>query len=430
MYKEVNIMRIGIIALGSRGDVQPYVALGKGLKQAGYEVVLLTHDPYEGLVVGEGLEIFAIGGNPRTMVDRVMNDEKMNGKLGELDFLRKVMPVIKPLLNEFVTRCWQGCQDVDALVLNVLGIVVGVPIAQKRGIPLFAAYLQPMTPTREFPALSFPRVPNWLAVVRPSYDILSAELLDWLRWQFYRSMGKVTHELLGTPVRSPITQMQKQQTPIFYGYSASFLPRPADWPDYCHVTGYWFLNTHADWQPPADLQAFLQAGTPPVYIGFGSMGSGDAHHLTELVVKALSLSGQRGILLTGWGALKNEQLPENVIAIDEAPHDWLFPQTAVVVHHGGAGTTGAGLRAGLPNIIVPFISDQPFWGENIYKHGVGPQPIHQKELSAAALAEAITLAVTDQGMRERAAALGEKIRAEDGVGNAVQLIEHYLHLSG
>jgi sterol 3beta-glucosyltransferase len=134
--------------------------------------------------------------------------------------------------------------------------------------------------------------------------------------------------------------------------------------------------------------------------------------------------------LTGWGALKNEQLPENVIAIEEAPHDWLFPQTAVVVHHGGAGTTGAGLRAGLPNIIVPFISDQPFWGENIYKCGVGPRPIHQKQLSAVALAEAITLSVTDQGMRERAAALGEKIRAEDGVGNAVQFIEHYLHLSG
>jgi sterol 3beta-glucosyltransferase len=420
-------MRIGMIALGSRGDVQPYVALGKGLKQAGYEVVLLTHDPYKRLVLGEGLEFFAIGGNPRTIVDRVMNQARVGEKPNEFDFMRKVVPLIKPLRYEIVTRCWKGCQEVDALVLNALGIVVGIPMAQKRGIPAFPAYLQPMTPTREFPALSFPSVPDWMASVRPSYDLLSAEFLDWMRWQFYRSMGKVVHELLGTPVRSPITQMQEQQTPIFYGYSERFLPRPSDWPDYCHITGYWFLDTSAGWQPPADLQAFLQAGTPPVYIGFGSMGSGDPQRLTELVVKALELSGQRGILLTGWGALSQKRLPGNVIAIDEVPHDWLLPQTAVVVHHGGAGTTGAGLRAGLPNIIVPFISDQPFWGEQVYKRGVGPWPIHHKQLSAEALAEAITLAVTDQGMRVRAAALGRRIRAEDGVGNAVRLFLHYLH---
>ena len=420
-------MRIGIIALGSRGDVQPYVALGKGLKQAGYEVVLLTHDPYQRLVLGEGLEFFAIGGNPHTIVDQVMNDARVGEKPNEFDFLRKLVPRIKPLLHEIVTRCWQGCQGADALVLNALGIVVGVPIAQKREIPAFPAYLQPMTPTREFPALSFPAVPNWLAPVRPSYDLLSAEFLDWMRWQFYRSMGKVTHQLLGTPMSSPIRQLQEHQTPIFYGYSASFVPRPADWPDYCHITGYWFLDTPFDWQPPADLQAFLQAGIPPVYIGFGSMGSGDAHHLTQLVVRALALSGQRGILLTGWGALKQEQLPEFVFAIDEVPHDWLFPLTAVVVHHGGAGTTGAGLRAGLPTIIVPFISDQPFWGEQVYQRGVGPRPIRQKQLSAEALAEAITTAINDQGMRERAAALGEKIRAENGIGNAVRLIQHYLH---
>ena len=420
-------MRIGMIALGSRGDVQPYVALGKGLKQAGYDVVLHTHDPYKRLVLGEGLEFCPIGCNPRTIVDRVMNQARVGEKPNEFDFMRKVVPLIKPLRYEIVTRCWKGCQEVDALVLNALGIVVGIPMAQKRGIPAFPAYLQPMTPTREFPALSFPSVPDWMASVRPSYDLLSAEFLDWMRWQFYRSMGKVVHELLGTPVRSPIIQMQEQQTPIFYGYSERFLPRPADWPDYCHITGYWFLDTPAGWQPPADLQAFLQAGTPPVYIGFGSMGSGDPQRLTELVVKALEISGQRGILLTGWGALSQEQLPGNVIAIDEVPHDWLLPQTAVVVHHGGAGTTGAGLRAGLPNIIVPFISDQPFWGEQVYKRGVGPWPIHHKQLSAEALAEAITLAVTDQGMRVRAAALGRRIRAEDGVGNAVRLFQHYLH---
>jgi sterol 3beta-glucosyltransferase len=170
----------------------------------------------------------------------------------------------------------------------------------------------------------------------------------------------------------------------------------------------------------------MQAGTPPVYIGFGSMGSGDASHLTELVVKALELSGLRGIVITGWDALKHEQLPEIIFAVDDVPHDWLFPQTSAVVHHGGAGTTGAGLRAGVPTIIIPFMSDQPFWGDLVYKRGVGPRPIHQKRLSSEALAKAITQAVTDHEMKDCAAMLGEKIRGEDGVGNAVRLFQQYV----
>ncbi len=419
-------MRVGIIALGSRGDVQPYVALGKGLKQAGYEVCLLTHDAFEGLVRGEHLAFFAIGGDPRTLVDRVMNEARADDKPNEIAIMSKLIPLLRPLGHEILERCWQKCQEVDVLVLNALGIVMGVPIAQKRGIPAFPAYLQPMTPTREFPALSFPAVPDWLAPIRTTYNLLSAGFLDWLRWQIYRSMGKAVHELLGMPMRSPITLFQELQTPTFYGFSESVLPRPADWPEYCHITGYWFLDAPANWQPSADLQAFLQAGTPPVYIGFGSMGSGDAPRLTELVVKALALSGQRGIVMTGWGALKREQLPETVFAIDEVPHNWLFPQTAAVVHHGGAGTTGAGLRAGVPTIIIPFMSDQPFWGELVYQRGVGPRPISQKRLSAEALAEAITQAVTNQQMRECAATLGKKIRGEDGVGNAVRLFQQYV----
>jgi len=420
-------MRVGIIAIGSRGDVQPYVALGKGLQQAGYEVCVLTHDAFEGLVRGEHLEFFAVGGDPRTLVDHIMNEAGAGKKPNEVALMSKLIPLIRPLGREILERCWEQCQDIDALVLNVLGIVMGVPIAQKRGIPMFPAYLQPMTPTREFPALSFPAVPAWLnPQITPTYNRLSAEFLDWLRWQIYRSMAKAVHEVLGMHMHSPMTLFQELQTPTLYGFSESFLPRPADWPDYCYITGYWFLDSSANWQPSAELQEFMQAGTPPVYIGFGSMGSGDASHLTELVVQALALSGQRGIVMTGWGALKHEQLPETVFAVDDVPHDWLFPQTAAVVHHGGAGTTGAGLRAGVPTIIIPFMSDQPFWGDLVYKRGVGPRPIHQRRLSAEALADAITQAVTDQEMRVCAAMLGEKIRGEDGVGKAVRLFQEYV----
>jgi UDP:flavonoid glycosyltransferase YjiC (YdhE family) len=163
-------MRVGIIAVGSRGDIQPYAALGKGLQQAGYEVCVMTHEAFEGLVRSENLEFFAVGGDPRTLVNHVMNEANANNKPNEIAIMSKLIPLLRPLGREILERCWQRCQDIDALVLNVLGIVMGVPIAQKRGIPAFPAYLQPMTPTREFPA-----VPAWLnPQIRATYNLLSA----------------------------------------------------------------------------------------------------------------------------------------------------------------------------------------------------------------------------------------------------------------
>jgi sterol 3beta-glucosyltransferase len=312
------------------------------------------------------------------------------------------------------------------LLLSPLGVYVGIPLAHKRGIPAFAANVQPLSPTREFQSCLFP--PAWLAPVQSSYNWWSAEVVEWIRWPLYReSVGKAAHAVLGTPLCSPLAQMRREQTPIFYGFSAHFLPHPADWPDFCHVTGYWFLDTKASWQPPADLQAFLQAG-PPVYIGFGSMRSADARSLTERVVSALERCGQCGILLTGWGATGQTPLPETIFAIDAVPHDWLFLRVATVVHHSGSGTSGAGLRAGLPSLIVPFIGDQSFWGRQIYEHGLGPRPIEQKHLSAEAFAQAITTMITDQAMRRLAAALGEQIRAENGVGNAIRLFEQSIRV--
>jgi UDP:flavonoid glycosyltransferase YjiC (YdhE family) len=214
--------------------------------------------------------------------------------------------------------------------------------------------------------------------------------------------------------------MRPPGTPIVYGYSPSFLPPPRDWPAYCYVTGYWFLDKEQDWQPDASLLDFLRAGSPPVNIGFGSMIDRDPEAMTTLVIKALERSRQRGILLNGGGgALSRERVPDQVFLLDAIPHNWLFPHVAAVVHHGGAGTTGAGLRAGKSTLIVPFISDQRFWGDQVYERGVGPKPIAHQHLSADTLAEGIQTAVTDEEIRAKAEALGEKIRAEDGVGKAI-----------
>ena len=191
------------------------------------------------------------------------------------------------------------------------------------------------------------------------------------------------------------------------------------------MTGYWFLDPSIEWTPPADLVDFLQSGTPPIYIGFGSMGNRKPEETTRIALKALAMTGQRGVLAAGWGGLSQTDLPETVHMISSIPHSWLFPRMAAVVHHGGAGTTAAGLRAGIPSIVVPFFGDQPFWGQRVAKLGVGPVPIPKRQLSAERLTAAINQAVQNRPMRNQAAALGEQIRAEDGIAQAVSIIQHY-----
>jgi len=201
------------------------------------------------------------------------------------------------------------------------------------------------------------------------------------------------------------------------------IPPPTDWPDYIQVTGYWFLEPPTGWEPPSDLVKFLQAGPPPVYVGFGSMLSRKPEETADLILTALANTGQRAVLSSGWGGLKKENLPETVFMVGSIPHIWLFPRMAAVVHHGGAGTTGAGLHAGIPSIITPFFGDQPFWGHRVYELGVGPKPIPRQRLTVESLAEAIHAAVSDAAIRKNAAHLGKLIRAEDGVARAVAIIE-------
>ncbi|MFN2222206.1 MAG: glycosyltransferase, partial [Candidatus Promineifilaceae bacterium] len=214
--------------------------------------------------------------------------------------------------------------------------------------------------------------------------------------------------------------------PVMHGFSAQVIPRPADWPDYASIPGYWFLDRKEDWQPSAKLGEFLAAGEAPVYVGFGSMAGKDPARLTEIVIEALLQANVRGILASGWGGLETADLPPSILPIERAPHDWLFPQVSAVVHHGGAGTTAAGLRAGRPTVVCPFMGDQPFWGSRVHALGAGPQPIPQKKLTANGLAAAIKTAVNDDQMRETADTLGKKIRAENGVDTAVALIEQIM----
>jgi sterol 3beta-glucosyltransferase len=228
-----------------------------------------------------------------------------------------------------------------------------------------------------------------------------------------------------TPVAGYFDQLGTHQIPIVNGFSQYVVARPADWNEHIHVSGYWFPQD-AHWQPPCDLSAFIEAGAPPVFIGFGSMPIKDPLRTTAIVLDALKQTGQRGILHRGWGGL-GKQLPcESIFEIEYAPYDWLFPRMALVIHHGGSGTTAFALRSGRPSCAVPFVFDQHYWGERIAGLGVGPQPVRYQNLSVGRLQAVIRAGIGNAPMQQKAAELGEKIRAEDGIENAVRILEGYV----
>jgi len=415
-------MIITLIATGSRGDVQPYVALAKGLHQAGHTVRFVTHQNFESLVVPHQLEFWPL----EVDVQQIAQTQEMRQQVEGGNFLKLMSQMAKEAKRAAVLAMEGGvvaCKGADLILGGMGGVYIGLALAEKFNLPFVQAYLVPFTPTREFPSVLIPSLPSLLSKMfnRPSHH-LTRQLL----WQGFRSADQLARkEVLGLPPApfwGPYHSPHLEKMPTLYGFSPSMISRPQDWGKDTHITGYWFLDAEDSWTPPDGLLNFLNAGPPPVYIGFGSMGNERAKETTDLIVKALMHIDQRAILLSGWGGLQTTELPDSVIMIDSIPHAWLFPRMAAVVHHGGAGTTAAGIRAGVPSLVVPFFGDQPFWGRRIAELGAGPSPIPRKKLTADRLAQAIHLAVTDDRIRQNAAALGTRIQAEDGVAQAVEII--------
>lgn len=413
-------MKIVIFTAGSRGDVQPYIALGKGLRDAGCSVRMFSTEDFETLIKGAGLEFWSAGES----VQAILQSEAWRHKLDNGNFLTiqaGMYQELKRRASALAPEMVAAAQDADLILGGFGGLGGGFAIAEKLGIPVLQAHLFPFTPTGEFPS----PITSGLRL-NPRLNRLAFHLGGQILWQSLRPSDTAVRAHLGmrpTSFWGPVTTLERQRVPTLYGYSAHVLPRPADWAAHHHITGYWFLDDEPGWQPPADLLDFLEAGEPPVYLGFGSMRSGDPAQTTRLIIEALAQAGQRGVIASGWGGLSHIDLPDSVYMLSSAPHSWLFPRMGVVVHHGGAGTTAAGLRAGVPSIIVPFMGDQPFWGRRVFDLGVGPAHIPRRRLTSDRLADAIMQAVSSREMRARAADLGQKIRSEDGIGRAVALIQ-------
>ena len=410
-------LNITIITVGSRGDVQPYVALGLALTRAGHAVTVATHETFRTFVTDRGLAFAPVAGDPRGILGAATADRWLqSGRHRHLvTATREFLGQVRPLLDAMLADFWRVSRGADLVIYSA----VAAPCAQM-GVPSVAAFLQPLHRTGAFPMLRVPQ--SWR--LGPGFNTRTYAAVEWIVWRIFRgAINAWRADTLGLgPVGAP---GPASMVPAVYGFSPTVVPRPSDWHPDIAVTGYWVLETPNDWRPPSVLTDFLAAGPPPVAIGFGSMTPRSAERLTTVAVEALRESGQRGILLGGWGALGAGATHDDVLVIDECPHEWLFPRTAAVVHHGGAGTTGAALRGGTPSIVVPLGFDQPYWAGRVAALGVGPRGISRRRLTSAWLARAIRQAVDDPAMRSRAAAIGRSLRAERGAETAAAIVARH-----
>lgn len=409
---------ITLLASGTRGDVQPYLALGMGLREAGFNVRIATHEKFATLVAPTGLTFARLDDNPSDLFARPGGEYALRFDWRHpVRHLRATLAYwhdVRPMFARLLVSAGRVAQGSNALIFG-LPTLWGEHIAEAFQIPHIRALLQPITPTREFPS---PLVPFTFSF-GTTYNRLTHHLVAqtlWLTWHgAINRWRRETLRLKPTPIFR-----RTGNVPTLYGFSAHVVPRPSDWSSE-QITGYWFLPTPSDWQPSIALEKFLSGGAPPVYIGFGSISVREPAKTLALIQDALGQTGLRAVLSVVHN-FANVRLPKNIFPVTDVPHEWLFPRMAAVLHHGGAGTTAAGLRAGVPTIIVPMAVDQFFWGKRVAELEVGTRPIPQSTLTSNTLNRALAQATSDTEMQSRAKMLAEKIAGEDGVARAIEFI--------
>jgi len=383
----------------------------------GHTCRIATHLEYKDWVESHGIEFREVKGNPAALMQLCVE----NGMF-TYAFLKEALTSFKGWVEELLESAWIACRGTD-LIIESPSAMAGVHIAEKLGIPFFGAFTMPWTRTKNYP--------HPFAVPERNlgygYNYMSHVLIEQVYWKGTSGLiNKWRKNILDRPSIN-LGALNDHKIPFLYNFSNSIVPKPSDWQEWIDISGYWFLdNPEVNWTPPQSLTDFLNAGPKPVYIGFGSIVVSDPEGLTDLIVKAVQKAGVRAILSKGWSGRLNEKkdneeykYPDCIYPLDKVPHDWLFPQVAGVVHHGGAGTTSAGLRAGVPTIIKPFFGDQYFWADRVVDMGVG---LSIRKLSVNKLASKLKRIVSDKKMQEKARIIGEKIRSEDGVQNSIQFI--------
>ncbi|GAA2428245.1 glycosyltransferase [Actinomadura vinacea] len=412
--------RVVILAAGSRGDVQPCVALGRGLAARGSSVRVAGIGDYERLVTDAGLEFGRLHGSLSDLMAGEEMRRWLDGGQNPVKFALNLKRLLASLAAPLLRDVAAACRDADLILYPTIGFL-GEHMGERLGIPRALIHFQPNQPTRAFP---HPLIPQ-AHLLGPLGNEWSFRAFDQIAWQALRPILNPWRQqslgLPGMPLRGPMTRLRQARQPVLCCVSPAVVPRPADWPPYVHLTGYWFLDPAPNWTPDPRLADFVSAGPPPVYVGFGSMVPRDPADTQRIVRAALRQAGVRGVLLAA--PPHEPPVDDDVFVVDDVPHTWLFPRMAAVVHHGGAGTTAAGLRAGAPTVVCPFFGDQAYWGRRVAALGAGPRPLPIRRLTVSGLAAAIRQAVGDPRIRRRAAELGRRISAENGVSNACAALD-------
>ncbi|KAJ3718409.1 hypothetical protein C8R42DRAFT_697487 [Lentinula raphanica] len=426
-FKPQKSLHFTFLTIGSRGDVQPYIALAKGLQADGHQVRIATHKEFKEWIESHNIEYGYVGGDPAELM-RICVE---NGMF-TVSFLKEGLQKFRGWLDDLLKTAWEACQGTDVLVESP-SAMAGYHIAEALAIPYFRAFTMTWTRTRAYPhAFAVPE-----RKMGGSYNYMTYVMFDQVFWhaisgQINRWRRNVLH------IESTnLDRMEPHKIPFLYNFSPSIVSPPLDWPEWIRITGYWFLDaadvSSKKWTPPEALEKFIatahSAGKKVVYIGFGSIVVSDPKAMTKCVIEAVVQSGVYAILSKGWSdrlQVKSgeageveEPLPPQIYPISSIPHDWLFQRIDAACHHGGAGTTGASLRAGIPTIIKPFFGDQFFWADRVEALGVGSGV---RRLTVDSLTEALRIATTDPKQISKAKALGEQIRKENGVDTAVESI--------
>ncbi len=409
-------MKLSLLTYGTRGDVQPFVALAVGLQRAGHSVRLAAPRRFAGLAAQHNVPFAALPGDPEEL------SRALNAARGPVTQIRAVTRFAFAIAGEVARAAFAACDDADLVVHGLMFTTGAHSLARAKGIPDVSVQSMPLfAPTRAFPLPALAGL--------PAGELSYAS--HWLFTQMFWHVGNMGYaglrskypDVAGLKLHWPFGADEAHKTPLLFAYSPAVLPRPDDWSSrHIHVTGYLFLDAPDGYEPPHELRDFLAAGEPPVCVSFGSMVNRLAGRVHGMTLAALKQTGRRAIVVRGWGAPEAGRAYPDVLYLDEAPYDWLFPRCRLVVHHGGAGTTAAALRAGVPSVVVPHAADQAFWGRRVAAIGAGPAPIPVQRLSSGRLVAALEQADMLE-MRARAQEVSRLICAQDGVAECVKIIE-------
>lgn len=432
-FKPEKSLRITCLTIGSRGDVQPYIALCKGLLAEGHKAKIATHLEFKDWIEKHGIEFAPVEGDPSELMRLCIE----NGTF-TISFLREANSTMRTWLDGLLTSSWLACKGSDVLIESP-SAMAGIHIAEKLRIPYWRAFGMPWTRTRAYPhAFMMPQYR-----MGGTYNFYTYGLFDNVFWKATaHQINKWRNKTLGLPSTS-LDKLHANKVPFLYNFSQHVVPPPIDYSDWIRITGYWFLDEGGkDWTPPDDLVAFIDKARKDekklVYIGFGSIILDNPAKFTREIIDAVRKADIRCILSKGWsdrldsksaegqhqedgsGAKDSNisktkaapeqteiSLPPEIFAIKSAPHDWLFNQIDAAAHHGGSGTTGASLRAGIPTIVRPFFGDQFFFGGRVEDLGVG---ILLKKWGVNSFARALWEATHSERMIVKARVLGENIR--------------------